>query len=261
MLSNLERQDQIAQFIQRQQRATVAELAAEFATSPATIRRDLETLAEQGEVERFHGGARSAPKAPPELPVLQRQSAEAAAKECIGQATASLVEDGETVFISSGTTTLAVAKHLRSREALTVVTNSVLVINALSDAPGITLIGLGGILRRSELSLIGHLTEHALAEIHADKVIMGIRAIDAERGLTNDYLPETMTDRAILKAGREVIIVADHTKCERVSTVFVAPINAVHTLVTDVRAPTEFVSRLRAQGIRVVQTPDPDSSS
>lgn len=258
-LSSLERQDQIADFIQRRQRATVAEIASYFAISPATVRRDLEVLAEQGEIERFHGGARAysasrnGRQAPPELPVLQRQRVQAAAKEQIGRLAAGLVQDGETVFISSGTTALAAARHLRRREALTVITNSVLVINTLGDAPGITLIGLGGVLRRSEQSLIGHLTEHALSEIHADKVLMGIRAIDLARGLTNDYLPETMTDRAILQAGREIIILADHTKCGRVSTAFVAPLTAMHTLVTDDRTPASFVQQLRQLGIRVLQ--------
>jgi DeoR/GlpR family transcriptional regulator of sugar metabolism len=259
-LSSLERQDQIVHFIQSRQRATVAELATYFAISPATVRRDLEALAEQGEIERFHGGARAGAKAPPELPVLQRQVVQAAAKDQIGRLAANLVQNGETIFISSGTTALAVAQHLRRREALTVITNSVLVINVLSDAPGITLIGLGGLLRRSELSLIGHLTEHALEEIHADKVLMGIHAIDLARGLTNEYLPETMTDRAILKAGREIVILADHTKCGRVSTAYVAPLSAMHTLVTDDQTPAVFVQALRSLGVRVLQAPAVDNS-
>jgi DeoR/GlpR family transcriptional regulator of sugar metabolism len=259
VLSNLERQEQIAQFIRRRQRATVAEIATQFAISPATVRRDLETLADQGSIERFHGGARSGHQAPPELPVLQRQTVQAAAKVQIGRLAAELVQDGETVFISSGTTALAAAHQLRRREGLTVITNSVLVINALTDAPGITLVGLGGLLRRSELSLIGHLTEQALEEVHADKVLMGIHAIDLERGLTNDYLPETMTDRALLKAGREVIILADHTKCGRVSTAFVAPLTAMHILVTDQQTPLAFVQQLRRAGVQVLQAPGEES--
>jgi len=252
-LSLLERQHHIVQYLQRHQRATVLELASYFAISEATVRRDLDTLAEQGEVERFHGGARMGSVAPPELPVHKRQNEESAAKEAIGQAAAAFVKDGETIFISSGTTALQVAHHLRQRQNLTVITNSMLAINLLGDLPKLTVVGLGGVLRHSEQSLIGHLTENALREIHADKIFFGIHAIDIERGLTNEYLPETMTDRAILRAGREIIVVADHTKCGRISTAFVAPITAMHVLVTDQQTPALFVQQLNGLGIRVIQ--------
>ena len=91
-----------------------------------------------------------------------------------------------------------------------------------------------------------------VAEVVADKVIMGIRALDFERGLTNDYLPETKTDRAILGIGREVIVVADHTKCGRVSTAFVAPITTIQKLVTDLNTSPDFIDHLTAKGIEVV---------
>jgi DeoR/GlpR family transcriptional regulator of sugar metabolism len=114
------------------------------------------------------------------------------------------------------------------------------------------LIALGGMLRDSELSFIGHLTEQALSEVRADKVIIGIRAISLDQGLTNDHLPETQTDRAILSAGRDTIIAADHTKCGVISTAFLAPLTAMHTLVTDDKTDTEFIQALQAQGIEVL---------
>jgi DeoR/GlpR family transcriptional regulator of sugar metabolism len=107
-------------------------------------------------------------------------------------------------------------------------------------------------LRDSELSFIGHITEQALSEVRADKVIIGIRAISLEQGLTNDYLPETLTDRAILNIGRKNIIVADHSKCGVVSTAFVAPLSDINTLVTDDQTDTEFIETLRMQGIQVI---------
>jgi DeoR family transcriptional regulator of aga operon len=115
-----------------------------------------------------------------------------------------------------------------------------------------TVIGLGGILRRSEMSMIGHIADLSLKELRADKVIIGIRAIDAEHGLTNDYLPETLTDRAILGIGREVILVADHTKCGVVSTAFVAPLSSINTLVTDTATSPDFVAAMKTRGVRVL---------
>jgi DeoR family transcriptional regulator, aga operon transcriptional repressor len=251
-LSNVERQQRVLQFIEEHQRASVAAICERFGVSEATARRDLEALEGLGAIQRVHGGALAARRAPPELPALERAGEQAEEKRRIGQAAAALVGDGETVFLSSGTTTLETARHLRERSGLTVITNSLLVMNMLAGAEGVTLVGLGGMLRRSEMSLIGHVTELALAELRADKVIIGIRAIDIEQGLTNDYLPETMTDRAILRIARTVIVAADHTKCGRVSAALVAPVSAMHTLVTDTHTPPAFNAALESQGVRVV---------
>lgn len=253
ILSGVERQNQIVQLIARNQRITVAKICETFDVSEATARRDLETLAAQGKAQRVHGGAIVLQVAPPELPILQRQGEQADEKICIGQAAAALIQDGETIFLGSGTTVLEVARALRSRHGLTVITNSLPVINALADLPDITLVCLGGILRTSELSFIGHITELALAEVRADKIVIGTRAISLEQGLTNDYLPETMTDRAILKAGREVIVVSDSSKFGRVATVLLAPIESIHTIVTDTRIPSDFVSEAQARNIQLIQ--------
>ncbi len=252
-ISGVERQNQIAQLIARNQRITVAKICETFEVSEATARRDLETLAAQGKAQRVHGGAIVLQAAPPEQPMLLRQSEQAEEKLRIGQAAAALIQDGETVFLGSGTTVLEAARALRSRRALTVITNSLPVINVLAGLPDITLVCLGGILRPSELSFIGHITEQALAEVRADKIVIGTRAISLEQGLTNDYLPETMTDRAILKAGREVIVVSDSSKFGRVATVLLAPIESITTIVTDSRVPADFISEARARHIRLIQ--------
>ncbi len=200
----------------------------------------------------MHGGAIPVEQAPPELPILERETEQPDEKMRIGSAAANLIADNETVFLGSGTTVLEVARNLRDRHNLTVITNSLPVLNTLAGLEGITVISLGGMLRDSELSFIGHITEQALTEVRADKVFMGARGISLEHGLTNDYLQETLTDRAILKIGREVIIVADHTKVNRVSTAFLASLDNVHTLVTDNKADKEFIKAIKKQGIHVI---------
>ena len=107
-------------------------------------------------------------------------------------------------------------------------------------------------LRDSELSFIGHITEQALSEVRVGKVIMGTRGVSLEHGLTNDYLQETLTDRAILKIGREVIIVADHTKVNRVATALLAPLDSMQTFVTDSKADKKFILALKKYGIQVI---------
>jgi DeoR/GlpR family transcriptional regulator of sugar metabolism len=251
--SSVERQDEILRFIEQMRRASVGAICEHFAISEATARRDLGVLAEQAKIQRVHGGALAISHAPPELPVYQRMNELAEDKARIGKAAASLLRDGETVFLGSGTTVLEVAHALSETIDLTVITNSLLVLNHLIDKPNISVVSLGGQLRRSELSMIGVVTEQALATLRADKVIIGIHAISANEGLTNRYLPETVTDRQVLRAGKTVIVVADHTKCERVSTVLVAPLSVVDVLVTDIHAPAPFVATLEQQGIQVLR--------
>jgi DeoR family transcriptional regulator of aga operon len=247
-----ERQKQILSLLDRQGRLSVAEIVQQFAISEATARRDLETLASQGKAQRVHGGVISVEQAPPELPILDREREQADEKARIGRVAATLVADKETVFLGSGTTVLEVARNLRDRKQLTVITNSLPVLNTLAGLKEITVISLGGMLRDSELSFIGHITEQALAEVRVDKVIVGTRGLSLEHGLTNDYLQETLTDRAILKIGREVIIVADYSKVNRVATALLAPLNAMNTLVTDTNADRKFLQAIKKQGIQVV---------
>jgi len=251
-LSNVERQEEILRRLEAQQRLSVADICEAFEISEATARRDLETLATRGRLQRVHGGAILVRRAAPESPMLLRSREQAAEKSRIGRGAAALIQDGDAVFLGSGTTVLEVARELRHRQNLTILTNSLPVLTTLAGQPGITLVGLGGILRDSELSLIGHITDQALAEVRADKVVMGIRAMSFEHGLTNDYLAETLTDRAILKIGGQVIVVADHTKCGAVAAAYVAPLSVIHTLVTDTETPADFLEALRAAGVTVV---------
>ncbi len=247
-----ERQKQILSLLSRQGRLSVAEIVEQFAISEATARRDLETLTSQGKAQRVHGGVIALDQAPPELPILQREGEQANEKAAIGRAAADLIHDGETVFLGSGTTVLEAARHLRERRNLTVVTNSLPVLNALAGLKEVMVVSLGGQLRDSELSFIGHITEQALAELRVDKVLIGTRGLSLEHGLTNDYLPETLTDRAILKIGREVIVAADHTKVNRVSTALLAPLTSMNTFVTDIGADKAFLQALKKLDIRMV---------
>jgi len=249
--STVERQRLLLAWIEERQRVNVPEITARFAISPATARRDLEALAGEGKVRRIHGGALAVRRAPPEPPVLQRALEQADAKQRIAAVAAALISDGETVFLSSGTTVMAVAHALRTRRNLTVFTNSLLVVNALADTPDVEVILLGGTVRASESSLVGALTLHTLAELRAIKVIFGVRAIDLEHGLTNNALEESLIDREILRIGSEVIVVADHTKLGRVATVFVAPLDVVGILVTDAGAPAAMIAALREKGVDV----------
>jgi DeoR family transcriptional regulator of aga operon len=252
-LLKLERQGLIRKLVEEEGRASVPELSDQFDVSEATIRRDLEELDGMGWVRRTHGGAVRTEQANKEPPMVQRKSEQILEKQNIGRAAAKLVKAGQTIFFGSGTTVLEVVKQLPRDIQLTAITNSLPVANHLADFSNIGLIIIGGMLRKNELSMVGHIAEQSVREFRADIAILGMYAIDTHHGFTNDYLPETMTDRALFSIAPRVIVVADHTKFGRVSSVLVAPVTAAQILITDHQTPPERIQELIDRGIEVIQ--------
>lgn len=250
-MANKARHQRIIDLLETNTHVSVSELSDQLGVSQATIRRDLDGLQKQGRLQRTHGGAVLVERAAPEPPVMQRTQENAEEKRRIGEAAAGLVQEGDTVFIGSGTTTLEVARHLMGRENITVITNALTVINMLKQEKRITVLSTGGLLRASELSFIGHISELALQELRPQKVVMGIRAISLTDGLTNDYVPEVSTDRVIIRSAPEVILVADHSKFGKVSTAFVADVTAVDRIITDSGISPELLQELKQMEVEV----------
>lgn len=245
------RQSFIRRLVEEKGQISVAQLNQILEVSEATIRRDLEQLAAQGWVRRTHGGAVRVEPAPVEPPIKQRLAKNAKEKQSIGRLAASLIRDGETVFLGSGSTVQAMVPHLLQLSNLTIITNSLPIINQIARN-NTELIVIGGMFRASEQSMVGHVAEQAVREFRADHTFMGIHGIDFERGLTSDFLPEAVTDRAILGIAPHCVIVADYSKFNRVSSVFLAPVAAANTVVTDDKTPSSTISELRNAGIEVL---------
>jgi DeoR/GlpR family transcriptional regulator of sugar metabolism len=232
-------------------RASVATLARDLGVTPSTIRRDLARLADDGTLVRTYGGA-TLPGAAGAAP--RRGDPAAAAKRAIAAAAAELVEDGQTIAISSGSTTLELARRLVDRR-LTVITNALDVASVLLDREGIELVVLGGVVRPRMHSTLGHLSELALRELRADTLFMGIGAIDPDHGLMNDSIPEILTDRALRRSARTCVVLADASKFTGVSPAFVFGIDEVDAVVTDSGVDPADVVALRSHGVRVVVAP------
>jgi DeoR/GlpR family transcriptional regulator of sugar metabolism len=251
-ISSIERQNQIVQLLFQNQRISVAEICTKFEISKATACRDLETLVSSKKIQRVHGGAIPLAYSSPEIPMLTRREEQAETKRRIGQAAAKLVRDGDTVVLGSGSTVLQAARSLDEHRNLTVITNSLPVMNLMTERSDISLVSVGGMLLPTELCFIGHIAELALEEVRADKAIIGVRSINLEQGLTSDYLPEVITDRALLRSAQETIIVADHTKFGRISTALLIRVEKVQTIITDAETPRDFIIGLQERGIRVI---------
>ena len=229
----INRQESIVIYLSEAKESSVLDMTRRFMVSEATIRRDLTELEEMGKLTRTFGGARYVENPGSEPPIYSRMGVDTPEKELIGKAAASLVEDGDTVFISSGTTAFQAARHLINYKGVTVITNSLPVIDFLSRNNEVMLIVLGGVLRHKEQSLIGPTTENMLSDYRADKAILGVRAIHSEHGLTNDALQETQVDRRVFEIAQEVIIVADHSKYGNIAPHFLAPLASIDHIVSD----------------------------
>jgi len=251
-LSSVERQNQIVQLLFQNQRISVAEICATFQISKATACRDLEVLVSAKKIQRVHGGAIPLAYSSPEIPLLTRREEQTETKRRIGQAAAELVRAGDTIVLGSGSTVLQAARSVKDLRNLTVITNSLPVMNLMAERSNVSLVSIGGMLLPTELCFIGHIAELALEEVRADKAIIGVRSINLEQGLTSDYLPEVITDRALLRSAKETIIVADHTKFGRTSTALLIQIEKVQTIITDTETPRDFINGLQDRGIRVI---------
>jgi DeoR/GlpR family transcriptional regulator of sugar metabolism len=225
----------------------VAELARLTGASEMTIRRDLEVLAAQGVLQRYRGGARSLVLRGEGPPFALRSQDGLEAKRRIAAETAALIADGESVVLDSGTTCLEVARALERRR-VTVMPLSLHAVNALAGAPEVTLLVPGGHPRPGELALAGPLTQASLAALRFDTAVIGCCGLNAANGLTAYDLDDAAVKRAAIASSRRVVAVTEAAKLTRTALAHVAPVSALHAVVTDASAPEEETARLTAAG-------------
>ncbi|GAA4908642.1 DeoR family transcriptional regulator [Stackebrandtia albiflava] len=233
-----QRQSVIAERVRRTGAVRVAELVDEFGVSDMTIRRDLESLAERGLVSKVHGGATAVDMNPTDEPGFAAKSVrEKEAKEAIARAAATLVSPGQAIALSGGTTTWTLAQHLLGVAGLTVVTNSVPVADTFyrSGRADQSVILTGGRRTPSD-ALVGPFAVAMLETINVDTLFLGVHGISPE-GFTTPNIDESETDRALIRAARRLVVVADSTKWEIVGIRTIARPEEAHVLISDTGLP------------------------
>ncbi len=245
-----ERRQAIARTLRAQGRVQAHELARRFSVADETIRRDLKWLEDSGEAVRTHGGAlrREVGALPP---LAQRASTASAAKQAIGRAAARLVGEGESIFIDSGSTALELARALRGRHDLHVVTNSLLVAGELAVENGIVVHLPGGAVQAGEMCLVGPEAVQGIARYQAARAFISGAGIDATRGLAVFNPFEAEVKRAMLENALHTVVIADGTKLGRTALVAVAGIDMIDLLMTDTTAAPDIVAQLREAGLAV----------
>jgi len=247
-----ERRHRIVDLLNEHGRVTVEALASRFVTSAVTIRNDLAALEAAGVLERTHGGALLR-RDDEDQPIAVKRTLHHAEKVRIAKAAASLIQDGETVILDSGTTTAEIAKQIRKLDvrSINVITNALNVAMLLTEAPSVRLIMPGGILRPESNSLSGHMAEEALANLQADRLFLGADGLDPERGVMTPHLPEANLNAKMIAISRQVIAVADSSKLMRRNISLIARVEQLHMLITDSGANPAVVAELERRGVEV----------
>jgi len=250
-----QRRRNVLDLIDQEGQVTVADMVKRFSISAVTVRSDLDALASLGAVVRSHGGAVRRLEATQDYPLRAKETLHHDEKVRIGRAAAELVKPGETIILDSGTTTAEVARHLKKMktQSLTVITNALNIAVELADLPGISLIMIGGLLRPVSCSFVGPQAEAMMNEFHADRLFLAVDGFDLDNGPSTPDVLEAQLNNVMIRSAREVSVVTDFSKLGRRSVSRIGPFERIQRLVTDSRAPQEFVQALRNKGIEVIE--------
>jgi len=250
-----QRRRKILELVEQKGQITVSDIVERFSISAVTARGDLDELASSGAAIRSHGGAVRQTEASRDYPLRLKAALHRSEKMRIGRAAAELVQPGEVIILDSGTTTAEMARYLKARglQSLTVITNALNIASELVDAPGISVIGLGGLLRPVSLSFVGPQAEAMLRDLHADRLFLAVDGFDLENGPSTPDVLEAQLNAVMLKVAKETNVVADHSKLGRRSVSRIGPIEKVHRLITDSHAPDEITRELKSRGIEVIR--------
>jgi DeoR/GlpR family transcriptional regulator of sugar metabolism len=217
-----------------------------------TVRHDLDLLAQQGLLVRDRGGAMPQAHASMFTAFEQRAGLNLEAKRRIGRAAVQLVIPGDTIIMDAGTTIMEMARNLGDVAPLTVVTNALNIATQVGSLPHAHVVLVGGSLSRETISTIGPHAERDLNDLIVQKVFLGTHAVDLEAGLTDLSIEVAQTKRAMIRAARQVILLADASKWGRVGFAKVVPLGAVHVIITDTALPAEAQAAIERLGIQLI---------
>ena len=226
----LERRNLILEKLQAEKRVVVSELSQLYDVSEETIRRDLDKLEKEGLAIKSYGGA-----------VINdnvRKNQNVTGKQKMAELAASLVKDGDHIFLDASTTAVFVAKALKEKERLTVITNSMEILLELADVSGWNIISTGGVMKEGYLAFLGSKTDESIRSYYVDKVIFSCKALDLEWGIMESQEAFGSTKRAMIGSGRKKILVVDSSKFDQTAFSVAGSMKEVDIIVTD-KEPTE----------------------
>jgi DeoR/GlpR family transcriptional regulator of sugar metabolism len=247
----IERRSKLLSLLDEKKSISVQETAVLFNVTEETIRRDLKILENQELLIRTHGGAILSDDIKVETPLEIREGINIIGKNAIGRQAAGLVNDGDTILLDASTSSLYVAKYIKDKHGLTVITNAERIIIELADCDDITLISTGGIIRKRSLSCIGRAAENAISSYHADKLFFSCKGFSPRKGLTDSNEQESNIRKMMITCSEKVIFLCDHTKFEKLGYVTTAQLQDIDYMITDIALPLEWQTEIETHGIKL----------
>lgn len=246
-----DRRKQIADLVRQQQTITNAEIMSRFDISIETVRRDLESLEQQGFLRRVYGGAVAVGSLSNEPEYANRANTNYEAKTAIAREAAKFIGPQDAIYLGVGTTVQALVPHVKNIENITVFTNALRTAIELSEADNCTVILPGGQLRTKELTVSGFPAEDNFNHFNVDKAFIGIGGID-ESGVTDFHVQEARLHRQLIENARQAIVLTDSGKLGMKAMVNVCPLKDVDVVITDSGAPKDVVDALKKAGVQVI---------
>jgi DeoR/GlpR family transcriptional regulator of sugar metabolism len=246
-----ERQKKMLELFQHSGSATIPDLIGEFGISVETVRRALAARAQQGKIEKVYGGAKLKQTLFSEPARENRIISRYAQKEAIGRKCSEFISDGDLIFIDSGTTTFHIARFLDGKKNLTVISNSIPVVNELMDS-GFEVIVVGGRLRRSERSIVSNGYMFDFSQINIRKGFFCAGGITPDNGVSDFDMEESATRRMLLERTKETYVAADSSKIGKDVAIGVMPVSRIGTIVTDSGLGKNFITAFSKAGVRIV---------
>ncbi|MCE3202206.1 DeoR/GlpR family DNA-binding transcription regulator [Paenibacillus sonchi] len=239
-----ERKRSIVQFVERHTRASVQELSQDLGVSESTVRRDLKELEEARLLKRTHGGAVSLQSVNFEAAFPDKADRFLEEKQRIARKAVEMIQEGDAILLDGGTTTLQIARALKTISNLKVITNSMIALNELKDCRNIEVSITGGMLRPDTLAFVGPMTERSLEMVRVDKAFIGTNGLDIHEGITTPNMLEAATKRKMISVAKQAVLLADHSKIGQVSFCKVADLQEIDHCILDTGAPEGFIRGL-----------------
>lgn len=253
MKSTVDRRDKILQKIQNEGSVRVDELSEEFDVSTVTIRNDLDFFEDKGLIDRTYGGALLRNNVYNDPSIEEKKKINVEEKKRIGEYAVSLVNDGESIILDSGSTTREIALRIKEKSNLTIMTNAINIGLELAGSSGLEIMLTGGVLRDKSYSLVGPEAERTMQNYYFDTLFLGVDGMDFEHGLTTSNPLEAQLNRIMVERSNRVIAVTDSSKFGRHSFSYICDLDPINTIITDEKITAEFEEKFRKRDIEVVK--------
>ena len=252
----VERRKLILEKVHTQKKVIVSELSKEFDVSEETIRRDLDKLADEGHVIKSYGGAVINEIGSIDLPFNVRWKSNSVGKQKIADLINREIKDGDHIFLDASTTAVFIAKNIKQKKQLTVITNSIENLLELSDVSGWDIISTGGLLKAGSMSLLGKRATESIERYNADKVFLSCKGIDIVKGVTEGKEETGTIKQSMIGAAKKVYLTVDSSKFDKVAFSTICPLSKIDVVVTDKRPDAKWMETFKKLNIQCIYPKD-----